>query len=304
MFRTISILLLATMLFFAIPAACRAQATAEDTSAEVAISQPFTQMEQAFDAGNVDALTALFLPTAEYLDEAGFAHSGHEELSALFGGFFAEFPGAKMEIEIESVREITPQLATGDVIRSVTTADGVERAITRSYLTLVREGNAWRIASIRDVAADAELSPRQQLEPLSWFVGEWIDEGADSLIEIKGHWSEDENFLLLDYVIKREGEEAMASQQRIGWDPLHEQLRSWIFDADGGFGEALWTKISDSWVVKSSAVLPDGATGSATFVIEPQSEDRFVMRGLDRILGDEVQPDVEMTIVRKPPKAE
>jgi hypothetical protein len=237
------------------------------------------------------------------IDENGVTHRGHEQLRALFGDFFARFPEAKMRLELEDIRQITPDLATADLVREVTTSQGGDRAVTRCFLTLLRQEGIWQIACIRDVAADNELSPRRQLEPLEWMVGDWVDEGADSLIRIHGDWSEDGNFLLLDYQVQRAGEPAMSSRQRIGWDPVQEQIRSWMFDADGGFGNALWTRVAQTWVVKSNAVLPDGATGSATFVIEPQGQDRFVMRGLDRILGDEVQPDVELTIVRKPPQS-
>ena len=123
------------------------------------------------------------------------------------------------------------------------------------------------------------------------------------MIQIHSEWSKDGNYILMDYLVTRAGEEQLSSQQRLGWDPLYQQIRSWVFDADGGYGGGLWNRVGDMWVLKSSAVLPDGATGSATFLIEPQGKDRFVMQGLDRIIGDAIEPDVEMTIVRKPPQS-
>ena len=68
-------------------------------------------------------------------------------------------------------------------------------------------------------------------------------------------------------------------------------MRSWAFDSDGGYGDAHWTAIDTGWVLKSSAVLPDGQTGSATLFIEPVDKDKFVMRGFDRIVGDETNDD-------------
>ncbi len=290
----------------AAPAADAATATATSGGSpevEQAIAQQLARLQESFNAGQADGAVAVFLPTGELVDEAGVTHSGREQVAELFAGFFAKFPGAKMQLEVESVRPITPQLAAVDMVRAITTADGKERAVTRSNLTFAQQDGAWLIASSRDVPAEAELSPHQHLEPLGWLVGDWVDEGADSLIQIHCDWSKDENFLLVDYLIKREGQVELSSQQRIGWDPVYEQVRSWVFDADGGFGEALWNKVGETWVMKSSAVMPDGATGSATFIIEPQGKDRFVMRGLDRILGEDVREDVEMTIVKKPPQS-
>ena len=307
MFRFNSVLLILALFGLAAPVdrrpGCPSRRCGRRTPLSGAITEQVAKLQEAFNAGQVERVTALFLPTAELIDERGTTHSGREALAELFGAFFAEFPGAKMQLDLESVRVITPQLATGDLVRAITTPQAGARAISRSAMTFVLHEGAWLIATGRDVAADAELSPHQQLEPLEWIIGDWVDEGTDSLIQIHAEWSKDESYILMDYLITREGEVQLSSQQRLGWDPLYEQIRSWVFDADGGFGGGLWTRVGDLWVLKSSAVLPDGATGSATFIIEPDGKDRFVMRGLDRIIGDAVEPDVEMTIVRKPPQS-
>jgi uncharacterized protein (TIGR02246 family) len=291
-------LLLLTLGFHAAAAQDAATVTA---SPQDEIAGQLGQLATAFNSGDVDAMLTAFLPNAELRDEAGTIHQGETQLRELFGGFFELFPGASVRMELESVGSITPQLAVADVVRQITTADGAERAITRSAMTLVLQDGKWLIAAARDSRADAELSPNQQLESLAWMVGDWVDEGAESLIEIHCDWSEDTNYLLLEYKITQEGEVVLKSHERLGWDPVQEQIRSWVFDTDGGFGGGLWTKIDDVWVVKRTAVFPDGATGSATFVIEPQGEDRFVTRGFDRLVGDAIEPDIEATVVRRPP---
>ena len=78
----------------------------------------------------------------------------------------------------------------------------------------------------------------------------------------------------------------MKSTQRIGWDPLAGKVRSWMFDSDGGYADGLWTLVEDAWVIKSSAVMPDGQTGSATVTMLPKGTDRFVMKGTERIVGN------------------
>jgi hypothetical protein len=133
-------------------------------------------------------------------------------------------------------------------------------------------------------------------------VGDWVDENAQAAISIACRWADNQNFLLADFVAKVEGKPVMESQQRIGWDPLAKNLRSWVFDSDGGFGEGRWTQINGVWIIKSTAVLPDGVTGSATIYIEPAGHDRFLMKGFERILGDSIEPDFEAVVVRKPPQ--
>ena len=133
-------------------------------------------------------------------------------------------------------------------------------------------------------------------------VGDWVDEGSDDVVAISCKWSEEKNFLLVNYESKIHGKEGIKSSQRIGWDPLAQQVRSWVFDTDGGYGDGRWTLVDGSWIIKSTAVMPDGQTGSATIVLEPAGKDKFVMKGLDRIVGDDTQPDFQVTIVRKPPQ--
>ncbi len=44
----------------------------------------------------------------------------------------------------------------------------------------------------------------------------------------------------------------MKSSQRLGWDPVQQKIRSWTFDADGGFSEGYWTPTENGWIVKST----------------------------------------------------
>ena len=60
--------------------------------------------------------------------------------------------------------------------------------------------------------------------------------------------------------------------------------------------------VDGRWVIKSTATMPDGDSGSATIYIEPVDNDKFLMKGFDRIVGDASLPDFEATIVRKPPQ--
>ncbi len=202
----------------------------------------------------------------------------------------------------DSVWLVGPALAIAEGQRVVTTADGKSSAATHFTLVLMRQEGQWKIASVREVDDDASLTPHDRLRPLAWMVGEWVDEGAEAAVKVSVRWSEDKNFLLADYEVVAEGKPGLKCSQRVGWDPAAMQVRSWVFDSDGGFGEGRWSQIDDRWMIKSTAVLPDGAQGSATIVLEPAGPDKFVMRGLDRLLGNEPQPDYTMTIVRRPPE--
>jgi hypothetical protein len=38
----------------------------------------------------------------------------------------------------------------------------------------------------------------------------------------------------------------------IGWDPDRQQIRSWIFDSNGGFGESTWANDGEHWLIQAA----------------------------------------------------
>ena len=256
----------------------------------------------AYNRGDAKGLAALFCPQAELVDDAGNVHKGREAIAAIYAKFVERFPGAKMELEIDSLHFAAPSIAIEDGTRTVTTGDQAERATNRYTMVHVKRDEGWAIASAREVPDDPDPTPHDRLEPLAWMVGDWVDESSEVAIAISCRWADSENFLLLDFDAKVQGESMMKSNQRIGWEPLAGRIRSWVFDSDGGYGQGEWTEVDGNWVIKSTAVLPNGLTGSATIVIRPDGEDKFVMTGFDRILGDVLEADFEAEIVRKPPQ--
>ena len=234
------------------------------------------------------------------LDDAGNVYRGVDEISALFKAFRERFPKATMELAVDSIRLAGEELAVEDGTRTVKTEDAT--AVNKYTMVYVQRDGKWLVAAARETAADPEPTPHDRLLPLAWLVGQWVDESAEAAIAINGRWDDSQNFLLIDFLVTVEGQVTMHSSQRIGWDPHAERIRSWVFDSDGGYGEARWVNLDGTWVLKSTATMPDGDSGSATIYIEPVDDDKFVMKGFDRIVGDASLPDFEATIVRKPPE--
>jgi uncharacterized protein (TIGR02246 family) len=259
------------------------------------------KLATAFSAGKAEEVAAMFLAKGELIDEVGTVYQGQQEIKDLVTAFFAKFPGAQMRNEIDSIRTVGP-VAIVEGAR-ITTAKDASIARIPFISVLAKTDQGWRIASMRDFADEAIASPGDMLKSLEWLVGDWINEGADARVKIAYRWSEDKNFILGDISATRDGQVAMKSSQRIGWDPIEGKVRSWIFDSDGGFSEATWTQLQDRWVVHSSAVMPDGLTGSATLTITPKDNGRYTIAGSNRIIGDVLEDDYEITIVKQPPTA-
>jgi uncharacterized protein (TIGR02246 family) len=269
---------------------------------DAAVRKGAEQLAAAFNAGKVDELAGMFLPQGELIDEEGTVYQGTAEIKGLLTAFFTRFPGAKLSLNIESIRLLGP-LAIEEGTRTITTKDGATKSQFRYLAVHAKADNGWKIASFRDFSDDPAPTPHEHLQPIAWMVGDWMNEGADGKVAITYRWSEDKNFLLGEFQFNPGVGEARKSSQRIGWDPAANKIRSWLFDSDGGFAEGSWTLVDDGVVIKSASVNPDGATASATISIVPVDKDRFTMAGTERIVGNDREPDFEITVVRRPPTA-
>ena len=205
-------------------------------------------------------------------------------------------------MEVESARPIGDELMVEEGIRRITVAEGGADAQMRYVAIRAKEDGGWPIASYREFSADPPPTPHEMLEPASWLVGDWVDESPSGRTAISFQWSPDGNFLMGEYNVSVGGKPDSTSTQRIGWDPVEGQLRSWTFDSDGGYSQGEWTATEDGWVVRSEATMPDGTIGSANMTISVKDADHFAVRSTDRIVGGALQPDFEMTVARRPPQ--
>ena len=232
-----------------------------------------------YNKGDSKALTALFTEDAEVVEADGDRYQGRGLIEQSFTDTFAARQGVKIAFEIEGIRFLSPDVAKEEGRSLITPAKGAPESRLYTVLFVKREGR-WLISSVRE-EPDPLVRPHDRLKDLEWMVGDWIDEGADSVVRLHCQWSEDENFLIRTFTVKRQGKPVMTVTQRIGWDPVARQVRSWEFDSEGGFGEGKWSRDGERWVVKSTGVRPEGTTASATNVMVQERPD-LVRWVLDR----------------------
>jgi len=275
---------------------------AEDETVIAELKAGGQKLVAAFNAAKVDETAAFFLPKGEWIDEEGTVYQGKEQIQEVLKAYFEKFPEAKMGLEVESIRLVGP-VAIEEGSRTMTGGKAGGEAIIRYIAVYAKTEAGWRIASVRDFADDPAPTPHDHLAPLGWLVGDWVNEGSGMVVKISYKWSEDTNFLLGDYNISSGENVVMKSTQRIGWDALSGKVKSWMFDADGGYAVGDWTQLEEGWVIKSSAVMPDGLTGSATISVTAADQTRFTMKGTERIVGDARDDDFDITVVRQAPTA-
>ena len=274
----------------------------EKTRDEEAIREAGAAFVKAYNAGDAKAVAALFTEDAESTDEEGTLVRGRQAISDSFAETFAANRGGKMEIRPDSLRFLSPDVAKEEGRCIVTLAGGGEPDVDRYTVLYVKKDGKWLQSSVRELS-DPDISPHDRLKEMDWMVGEWVDESDSAVIFTSCRWSEDKNFLLRNYSIQVQGRPAMTGTQRIGWDPLAGQFRSWNFDSRGGYSEGLWSREGGRWVVKLSGPLGNGKISTETNIITHVDKDTARWKSVDRTIGGKILPDSpEFVLVRTPPQ--
>jgi uncharacterized protein (TIGR02246 family) len=257
---------------------------------------------KSYNAKDAKTLAAMFTAEAEIVNEEGIAFQGRENIEKVFTALFNEHPKGKMEISIKSVRFVSPTTAIEDGTSTVTEEANEPPERSRYMVVHVKQDGKWQMASARDLSDEANSS-EDQLQQIGWLIGDWVDESPDALVVTSYSWADKHQYILSDFTIQAGGNPAMMGTQRIGWDPLTKQIRSWVFDSQGGFAEGAWTREGKRWIVKMIGVTRDGKPASSTNIYTFVSKDRMTWQSRDRLIGGDRMPDVEeIPIVHKPPK--
>jgi uncharacterized protein (TIGR02246 family) len=267
---------------------------------EQAVRQADGAFMEDYNKGDAKALAARFTEQAEIVTSDGLRIRGRDQIGERLAQTFAANPGAKLEIAADSIEFLSPDVAKEEGRTVVTQAGQAVETLKHTALFVKRDGR-WLISSCRE-ESDPQLTPHQRLKELEWMTGDWVDEGQDSHIKVSCRWSEDGNFLLRTFLVHVQGKPALTIHQRVGWDPLAKEFRSWEFDSEGGYGEGKWSRDGNNWVIKHTGVRPEGITASATHIVAPERSGLVRWISTDRVVGDEFKhQDEEAFMVRVAP---
>jgi uncharacterized protein (TIGR02246 family) len=270
---------------------------------EAAVRDRVAAYAKVFNGRNAAALTELFTDDAALVDESGDTARGKAAILDRFATGFARPSKHTLGTEVRSVRFITPDVAQVEGT-STLSAENEPSVVDRFVALFAKKGDTWRIAEIRDLPAPPEdVPPAERLKELEWMVGDWVDESPDATVRSTVRWGDNRAYLVRNSTVQVGTEKASSSLMILGWDPRTGQLHSWLFDSDGGHGEATWTRASDTqWIIRAEGVSRDGTANSATQFLTLVNKDAVKTSSVDRIIGGEVAHDIdEVLMVRKPP---
>jgi hypothetical protein len=130
-------------------------------------------------------------------------------------------------------------------------------------------------------------------------VGEWADDSGESTIETVCQWTRNKNYLSRTFKVSKDDEVSWSGLQIIGWDAGSKQIRSWLFDSDGGHVAGTWTQRDEHWIVQSVGTLADGGKGSSTSVFRQLDDSKYGWKKINRVVDGEMLPNIGEIIIQR-----
>ena len=254
----------------------------------------------AFNAGDAEGIAALWAENADYRDDTGLYFHGRDEIKQAYADVFAVTPGQKLDILVESVRLITPDLAVEDGVANVSPPPPGPPGAGRYAATHVRLGGKWLLASVREWREDVD-SNYAQLQPLEWLIGSWVAKSPGRTSETTFEWTTNKNFIKRTFTVKTGDDDYTITRgtQVIGYDPSKKQIRSWLFDSESGFAETTWSAEGNRLVGQTMSVLSDGSTAQSTDILTRANDNELTFQSVKRTIDRESVPDGDLiTAVR------
>jgi uncharacterized protein (TIGR02246 family) len=264
-----------------------------------AIQKSVESYVAAFNAKDAKALAAHWSPDGVYIDRtSGQRAAGRDALENEFQATFEAQKDARLDVKVESLEFVSPSVAIEQGTATITAPD--RDPIVSSYSAVhVKRDSQWLIDRVSEREIVAPPSHYEQLKELEWMIGDWADQAGEGVVATECHWARNKNFIVRSFTVSVGMAIDMAGMQIIGWDPARKQIRSWVFDSDGGFNEGTWQKVDEQWTVQTTATLPDGRRASATSVMRPLDKNSFAWQQVDRVVGGKLLPNIdEIVIVR------
>jgi uncharacterized protein (TIGR02246 family) len=266
---------------------------------EAAIRKAVESYVAAFNQGDAGALAALWSPAALYTNRlSGEQVVGREEIKKQFAAIFAEAKGTKLEAKTDSIQFISPSVAVEHGSAKVIVPDQAPEE-TEYTAVYVKRDDQWLLDRVTEEEVLVVPSHYEQLKDLEWMIGRWADQDDEATVVTECGWTRNNNFMTRSFTVQIRDRIDMAGMQIIGWDPATKQIRSWVFDSDGGFGQGTWKKKDNRWYIQQSGVLPDGRKSSSVNIITCVDDNTCTLQSINRMVDDELLPNIEEVTVTK-----
>jgi ketosteroid isomerase-like protein len=253
------------------------------------------------------AIAEFWTEDGVYIDLSGASHVARElvgrEFAAPAPSATAEAAAAAAPATNSTFQLIAPTVAIEHSAIAPAADAAPQSASTPNFVAAwVKRNDRWQLALLREFPSAAvapPAAPDTPLGELDWMVGTWTASEGATTAEMSVEWAADRTYLLQRFVAKRDGQEFRRGSQRLAWDPAAKQIRSWTFNADGGFGEASWRREGDVWIAQSAGVLADGRRQRAIHFWTAEGDDACWFKSLQGEVDGQPTSDLVLKFTRR-----
>lgn len=276
--------------------------SAGNNSSEGEILSLSNAYTDAYNRRDINKLLSFWSDDASYQDLLnGDIYEGKEEIEQFFKDEFADDSNGQLSLKIEKTEAKSPDklIATGLAVMTYKDKPEESSAFSAEY---VNKNGSWLIQKLDDVALVTPTSNYDYLKGLDWLIGNWEDQDPNDNVDVKSsfNWELNKNYIIQQFEMSILGHKDIEGRQIIAWDPVAEQIRSWIFDSDGGFGESKWSKEGDKWYANLVFNMPSGVKASATHIYSKVDDNSFTFASVNRDAGGDLLPDIgPFKVIRK-----
>jgi len=272
-------------------------------SDEASLRAAIEKYVEAFNAKDLTRVTAMWTENARHIDRAtGEKTEGREAIKKDIQAVFSDHPTTRLSGHVDVVRMITPEVAKVDGQTYVTVAEEPPIHATFSAIVVLRDG-IWLIDSLDEMPLPQPPTSYDALQRLAWLEGKWVDSAGQSRIETSVSWSPNRAFLIRSFTSHDDQGVSHQGTQVIGWDPRSQEIRSWIFNSDGSFGDGVWEEVGREWLIRSRQTTATGLASSGTYVLTRVDEDTLEIQLIGHDIEGEPQPSTEVIQVKRAPAA-
>ena len=137
------------------------------------------------------------------------------------------------------------------------------------------------------------------LNELQWLVGTWHAVTKDREVSITYEWDENKAFLRGKFAVTEAGKVIESGTELVGKDNARGVIRSWLFQADGGFGAGTWARDGKKWTADVQGVRADGSELTATLIYIQVDANTLTWQAVNQTLNGVPVADTEPIKVTK-----
>lgn len=284
--------------------------TKKDTTPPVAetptkIAEPAEQLASeyaaAFNKGDAEALLALWADDGELIQEDGTTIQGRKDIGELLKEVCKPKSGTIMKITVLKTKMAGPSAILFDGRVELTTSESKETAFYEGVIVQNAESKKWQISRIRDIPsedASEYAKAYEELKQLEWLIGNWTAKEGDQTLSLNARWMKNRAYIIVDQTIMNKDQEVLSISMMIGHDVDTDVIHSWVFDTQGGRGEADWIRDGNTWNLEAVGLTGDGLAASSKPSWKFIDDRTFEWSSTARQVDGQPRPDIKLTYTK------